>query len=281
MRLLAPITAIAALIMLGTAWSETSDSPLDALTRPLERSEWEAVGRIDIAEGGFCTGTLIAPDLVLTAGHCLVEASDNRPIDPARIIFRAGLSNGAAVAVRSVTQTVVHPDYTNRQSPRFDSVETDIALMRLDRPIPTTLADPFAIGEQDLGRQVSAVSYARGRAEALSWQRSCSVQHKNDVAAAFSCDVTFGASGSPVFDTSRRRPMIVSVISRGHAGPDGTLALGPLIKAPIAELIEALRTANGVNLAGGGLASVVQQSEGARFVKAGDGGTGGARFVKP
>ena len=125
------------------------------------------------------------------------------------------------------------------------------------------------------------VSYARGRAEALSWQRSCSVQHKNDVAAAFSCDVTFGASGSPVFDTSRRRPMIVSVISRGHAGPDGTLALGPLIKAPIAELIEALRTANGVNLAGGGLASVVQQSEGARFVKAGDGGTGGARFVKP
>ena len=281
MRKLNPIPALLALLLVSPALAQTSDSRLDALTRPLERSGWEAVGRIDIAGGGFCTGTLIAPDLVLTAAHCLVEHPDIRPIDPARIIFRAGLSNGAALAVRSVIQTVVHPDYTNRQSPRFDSVETDIALMRLERPIPTTLADPFAVGEQDLGRQVSVVSYARGRAEALSWQRSCSVRHKNDVAAAFSCDVTFGASGSPVFDTSRRRPMIVSVISRGHAGPEGTLALGPLIKAPIAELIEALRTSNGVNVAGGGLASVVQQSQGARFVKAGDGGMGGARFGKP
>ncbi|MGB7242579.1 MAG: trypsin-like serine protease [Sulfitobacter sp.] len=45
---------------------------------------WEAVGRLDTKNGGFCTGTLIAPDLVLTAAHCVMtaakRASDKPPI---------------------------------------------------------------------------------------------------------------------------------------------------------------------------------------------------------
>ena len=34
---------------------------------------WEAVGRLDLAGRGFCTGALISPDLVLTAAHCLLQ----------------------------------------------------------------------------------------------------------------------------------------------------------------------------------------------------------------
>lgn len=255
------------------------DSPLDRLTRRDELSGWEAVGRVDQGSSGFCTGALIAPDLVLTAAHCLVLPGQTQALDPAKIIFRAGYRDGHSVAERRAIQTVVHPEYLDRTSKYYGSVTTDIGLIRLAEAIPTNLAAPFAIGQQDVGDSVSVVSYAQGRAEALSWQRSCSVHNKWEEhgAAAYTCDVTFGSSGAPVFDTSRRRPMIVSVMSRINTENGRIISYGPMIQSSILEVEEALRVSNGVNTAGGGLASVVQQTKGARFVKPAN----GARFVRP
>ncbi|NUU67878.1 serine protease [Enterobacteriaceae bacterium BIT-l23] len=46
-------------------------------------SPWDAIGQLETASGNLCTATLIAPNLALTAGHCLLsppKASPDRAV---------------------------------------------------------------------------------------------------------------------------------------------------------------------------------------------------------
>ena len=79
-------------------WADTasnSDAGLRRLTLRQDLLGFEAVGRLDFATGGFCTGVLVASDLVLTAGHCLRDAARLGHVDGTR--FRAGLRDGEAM----------------------------------------------------------------------------------------------------------------------------------------------------------------------------------------
>ena len=51
---------------------------------------WEAIGRLDVGTRSFCTGTLIAQDLVLTAAHCALDKRTGKPYAPGEVTFRAG-----------------------------------------------------------------------------------------------------------------------------------------------------------------------------------------------
>jgi Trypsin len=123
---------------------------LDRLTRRDQLLGWEAVGRIDIAGGGFCTGTLIATDLVLTAGHC-VKDRDGTPIDASLMTFRAGLSDGTAIAEAKVARTVAHPDYTGAWPAPLEQLRLDVALLQLQTAIPRRAGRPVHGGQSRHG----------------------------------------------------------------------------------------------------------------------------------
>ncbi|MEO0748093.1 MAG: trypsin-like serine protease [Pseudomonadota bacterium] len=176
---------------------------------------WEAVGRVDLAGTGFCTGVLIATNLVLTAAHCLYDAKDQL-LPPEAIRFRAGLRDGVAVAERQAARVVAAKGYNPKASISNERVRNDVGLIELAQPILSTTAAPFLLHEAPrTGDRVSVVSYGRGRDAALSWQRDCGLVWDYQDLYGFDCSITFGTSGAPVFYKDGRRARILSLISGG------------------------------------------------------------------
>ncbi|MEO9778916.1 MAG: trypsin-like peptidase domain-containing protein [Sedimentitalea sp.] len=205
---------------------------------------WEAVGRLDIRGRGYCSGTLIAPDLVLTAAHCVYDKKTNLLHDPQTLTFRAGLRDGTSIAERAVSQIAAAEQFVPGVPLSLDMVRHDVALLRLTEPIVSSDADPFILHSgQEVGSAVSVTSYGQGRSEALSRQRHCNILAAEEDLMAFDCDVTFGSSGAPVFAKVGSRGRIVSVIS-GAGSLDGRpVALGPSLPANVARLKLQLRNA--------------------------------------
>ena len=265
--ILAFAACLAALLPFGGAAQGTG---LRALTDREDVLGWEAVGRLDFATGGFCTATLIAPDLVLTAAHCVFDAG--QPRAPGTMLFRAGLHNGTAITERAVTAVAVPPAYRPIDVMDMANVPHDVALLRLSRPITTAEADPFVLFQGDTASSdISTISYGEGRTEVLSRQRSCRLVGRQPPLLAFDCDVTFGSSGAPVFVKVGTRNRILSIISGGARMAETPIAVG----MDLPDVVEALKA--DLRRQGTG-----QPTPGVRRLGTDDGrSTSGAKFVRP
>ena len=89
-------------------------------------SEWPWVSKVSTATS-ICTGTLIAPDRVLTAAHCVVH---NGVTDPAAAFTVAVNRRSASLPgeTRHVTGVMPHPAFVKTH-------DYDVALLILDAPV--------------------------------------------------------------------------------------------------------------------------------------------------
>ncbi|WP_069298780.1 trypsin-like serine peptidase [Neptunicoccus sediminis] len=217
-------------------------SGLTPLTDRTDILGWEAVGRIDIGGKGYCTGVLIASDLVLTAAHCVFDSETSLLRDAGSFSFAAGYQDGQAIETRAVQQVVAHANYKAALGPITSNIRHDVALLKLAEPISTFTAAPFAIHSGIApGNSVSVVSYGKGRDDVMSWQKQCDVLGRGAGLIAFNCDVTFGSSGAPVFVKEGNRARIVSLVSSGRNADGDVVAFGMDLPANIAHLKRTLR----------------------------------------
>ncbi|MEM6664438.1 MAG: trypsin-like serine protease [Pseudomonadota bacterium] len=229
---LAAALGLLALLSPGLA----ADVPQHTMLSKAESEPWHGVGRVNILhrnQRSMCTGTLLAPDIVLTAAHCLTHKGTGAEFKPGEVHFVAGWHKGSFTGHSRAAAISVHPNWTKAGKGTAAALGADIALIRLAEPIGQGAATHFDLGDPPLpGAPVTLISYRRDRAHALTMQSDCRYRAVIDRVMTLDCNVIEGASGSPVFLIEDGVPRVVAVLSaKDRAGKkayatrvDGALA---------------------------------------------------------
>ena len=110
-----------------------------------------SVVRVESSRGELCSGAVIAPDLVLTAAHCVLERAQYRVVAVDRS-FRP-------FSVRAVA-AAMHPAFVPGTTPRTQP-GVDLAILKLAQPLGPEFMplDPRAAGRVGKGQPVDLAGF--------------------------------------------------------------------------------------------------------------------------
>ncbi|MGW7444859.1 S1 family peptidase [Kitasatospora sp. NPDC054795] len=149
-RPIAVLLATAGLLAAGAVPAAAVHGGADTTTR-----SHPFVVALETATGEqWCTGALIAPTKVLTAGHCVAEATDPTSL---RVIAGRTDLTGSGGQVRRVKGYRVDPRYTA-------GLDHDSAVLTLDRPLPQAPVRVARQGDEALyryGRPATLLGFGR------------------------------------------------------------------------------------------------------------------------
>ncbi|MEM7073176.1 MAG: trypsin-like serine protease, partial [Pseudomonadota bacterium] len=89
---------------------------------------WRLVGRLT-ARSSICTASLIAPDLLLSAAHCVINARTLQPIAPAQIAFQPSFGG------RAIYAKAVYFDRSWLYASDRTQLQFDWAVIHLQQPV--------------------------------------------------------------------------------------------------------------------------------------------------
>jgi V8-like Glu-specific endopeptidase len=176
---------------------------------------WNAIGRVNI--GGYrrtshCTGTLIAPRLVVTATHCLVDKKSGKTHPLHNIHFLGGVKHGYYLAHGKADCVHFSKTYHHTKTNSLSRFQSDVAMVVLKEPLaipPVSLVREISF---DAGLPLQHASYSRDRRFLLTADSSCNLRGKKEGLWFTNCDTHFGSSGGPVFVQQDGKPVLAAIM---------------------------------------------------------------------
>lgn len=204
------IAGAASLVLLMVCAMVASAAAVERrMTSPTEQAVWNAVGRLNVTGHGYCTGTLIAPDTVLTAAHCLVNRRTGRLVDPTAVHFLPGFRVGTYAAHGTGMRIVVMPGYDRERQ----TVHRDLALVQLDAAMPAAINPARLHAGVRTDMPFTLLSYGLDRSQILSAQRDCGFESRVGPLIRTTCEGLPGVSGAPLYQMVDGAPVLVAVAS--------------------------------------------------------------------
>ncbi len=169
-----------------------------------------AVGFVQHGGTGGCTGTLVAPDLVLTAAHCTPGAG----AEVGRgFVFRTGAYPGHPAVERGGSDVAFHPFAAHGTVPDIAAMRYDVALLRLAAPVPPEVATPLPVAPLTDQSQTPVIAAFRGPATVRARERRCPLLDRRGDVLVLGCAVRKGESGAPVISVGAEGLAVVGVVS--------------------------------------------------------------------
>jgi hypothetical protein len=185
------------------------------------------------SRGNFCTGAALAPDLVLTAAHCVLPGSDYKIVE---------FDSAKQPQLRDILSVTAHPKF-ELKTLLAHRATADVALLKLGSPLASVLpaalgvpavvspGDPFTVagigvsvrGDGKSGGTVRAADLVTTGKPGTLQIRLFDPATKGETAGLGACT---GDSGAPVF-TAGARPAIIGVVS-WSTGPGNSGGCGGL-----------------------------------------------------
>ncbi|MDP4796028.1 MAG: trypsin-like serine protease [Rhodospirillales bacterium] len=184
---------------------------------------WTAVGRFNRAGRGHCTATVVAPWIIVTAAHCLINRATGGYMKPEDLHFVAGWERGEYLFHSVAKEIHPAPGHDPNRAATLHAVVYDWALIVLEQdPSPVTgIIRPALYNEETFWKLHKAktvytqAGYSGDRGQVLTAHPDCKMWGftKGLMIAEHGCQAVPGDSGSPIIFSDGKEYRLAAVHS--------------------------------------------------------------------